>query len=100
MEDNIKMTLAFHKWETTSNFSKMEDDLSLKKMEDYLNFSKIEDDFNYIKMKDDLIFPQRPLKSSSSDLGGYVKEGVHQKPKTLTRYSFVYTTSHLIYYIL
>ena len=34
---------------------------------------------NFVKMKDDLIFTSQPLKSSSSDSGGYVKEGIHQK---------------------
>ena len=39
-------------------------------------------------MKDDLIFPSRPLKSSSSDSGGYVKEGVHQKIKNFNQLQF------------
>ena len=43
---------------------------------------------NFIKMKDDLIFPSRPLKSSSSDSGGYVKEGVHQKIKNFNQLQF------------
>ena len=43
---------------------------------------------NFIKMKDDLIFPSRTLKSSSSDSGGYVKEGVHQKIKNFNQLQF------------